>query len=62
MSSPVEVAYSLEAAPDVAADAPVVVLSNSLGATRAMWNAQAGELAQRFRSCATTRGATGHHR
>lgn len=49
MSSPVEVAYSLEAAPGVAADAPAVVLSNSLGSTRAMWNAQVAELAQRFR-------------
>ncbi|WP_110182063.1 3-oxoadipate enol-lactonase [Nocardioides solisilvae] len=31
------------------ADAPVVVLSNSLGSTWAMWDAQAGALAERFR-------------
>ncbi|MGY2003456.1 3-oxoadipate enol-lactonase [Blastococcus sp. SYSU DS1024] len=31
------------------ADAPVVVLSNSLGATRAMWDAQVPALAERFR-------------
>ncbi|SFL04495.1 3-oxoadipate enol-lactonase [Geodermatophilus ruber] len=30
-------------------DAPVVVLSNSLGATRAMWDAQVPALAERFR-------------
>jgi 3-oxoadipate enol-lactonase len=30
-------------------DSPVVVLSNSLGSTRAMWDPQAGALAQRFR-------------
>jgi 3-oxoadipate enol-lactonase len=30
-------------------DAPVVVLSNSLGATHAMWDAQAGPLAEHFR-------------
>jgi 3-oxoadipate enol-lactonase len=31
------------------ADAPVVVLSNSLGATHRMWDAQADSLAERFR-------------
>jgi 3-oxoadipate enol-lactonase len=31
------------------ADAPVVVLSNSLGATRAMWDPQVPALAERFR-------------
>jgi 3-oxoadipate enol-lactonase len=31
------------------ADAPALVLSNSIGATRAMWDAQAGALAERFR-------------
>jgi 3-oxoadipate enol-lactonase len=31
------------------ADAPVVVLSNSLGATHAMWDAQADALSERFR-------------
>jgi 3-oxoadipate enol-lactonase len=34
---------------DGAADAPVVVLSNSLGATRAMWDPQVPALAERFR-------------
>jgi 3-oxoadipate enol-lactonase len=34
---------------DGAADAPVVVLSNSLGATRAMWDPQVPALAQRYR-------------
>jgi 3-oxoadipate enol-lactonase len=41
----VEVAYSV----DGPADAPVVVLSNSLGATRAMWDPQVPALAERFR-------------
>ena len=31
------------------ADAPVVVLSNSLGSTHRMWDAQLAELEQRFR-------------
>ncbi len=31
------------------ADAPVVVLSNSLGSTMSMWDAQAADLAERFR-------------
>ncbi|MGY1771250.1 3-oxoadipate enol-lactonase [Blastococcus sp. SYSU D00813] len=41
----VEVAYT----EDGPADAPVVVLSNSLGATRAMWDPQVPALAERFR-------------
>jgi 3-oxoadipate enol-lactonase len=41
----VEVAYT----DDGPADAPVVVLSNSLGATRAMWDPQVPALAERFR-------------
>ncbi|RZU31962.1 alpha/beta fold hydrolase [Blastococcus saxobsidens] len=43
--SAVEVSYSV----DGPADAPVVVLSNSLGATRAMWDPQVPALAERFR-------------
>jgi 3-oxoadipate enol-lactonase len=41
----VELSYTV----DGAADAPVVVLSNSLGATRAMWAPQVPALAERFR-------------
>jgi 3-oxoadipate enol-lactonase len=41
----VDVAYTEEGP----ADAPVVVLSNSLGATRAMWDPQVPALAERFR-------------
>ena len=41
----VEVSYS----EDGPADAPVVVLSNSLGATRAMWDPQVPALAERYR-------------
>ena len=41
----VECSYSV----DGAADAPVVVLSNSLGATRGMWDPQVPALAERFR-------------
>jgi len=41
----VEVAYT----EDGSADAPAVVLSNSLGATRAMWDPQVPALAERFR-------------
>jgi 3-oxoadipate enol-lactonase len=41
----VEVAYT----DDGPKDAPVVVLSNSLGATRAMWDRQVPALAERFR-------------
>jgi 3-oxoadipate enol-lactonase len=41
----VEVSYTV----DGVADAPVVVLSNSLGATRAMWDPQVPALAERFR-------------
>ncbi|MGY1708702.1 3-oxoadipate enol-lactonase [Geodermatophilus sp. SYSU D00758] len=41
----VEVSYTEEGP----ADAPVVVLSNSLGATRGMWDPQVPALAERFR-------------
>ena len=34
---------------DGVADAPVVVLSNSLGATRGMWDPQVPALAERYR-------------
>jgi 3-oxoadipate enol-lactonase len=43
--SAVPVSYTV----DGAADAPVVVLSNSLGATRAMWDPQVPALAERYR-------------
>jgi 3-oxoadipate enol-lactonase len=43
--SAVEVSYTV----DGAADAPVVVLSNSLGATRGMWDPQVPALAERYR-------------
>lgn len=43
--SAVAVSYTV----DGAADAPVVVLSNSLGATRGMWDPQVPALAERFR-------------
>ena len=43
--SSVAVSYTV----DGAADAPVVVLSNSLGATRGMWDPQVPPLAERFR-------------
>jgi 3-oxoadipate enol-lactonase len=43
---------------DGAADAPVVVLSNSLGATRGMWDPQVPGLAERFR--VVTYDARGH--
>jgi 3-oxoadipate enol-lactonase len=43
--STVDVSYT----EDGPADAPVVVLSNSLGATRAMWDPQVPALAERFR-------------
>ncbi|SEL89457.1 3-oxoadipate enol-lactonase [Blastococcus sp. DSM 46786] len=41
----VPVSYTLAGPPE----APLVVLSNSLGATRAMWDAQVPALAERFR-------------
>ena len=41
----VEVSYT----EDGPADAPVVVLSNSLGATRGMWDPQVPALAERYR-------------
>ncbi len=43
--SSIEVAYT----EDGPADAPVVVLSNSLGATRGMWDPQVPALAERYR-------------
>jgi len=43
--SSVPVSYTV----DGAADAPVVVLSNSLGATRSMWDPQVPGLAERYR-------------
>ena len=43
--SAVAVSYTVHGAPD----APVVVLSNSLGATRAMWDPQVPALAERYR-------------
>jgi 3-oxoadipate enol-lactonase len=43
--SAVAVSYTV----DGAADAPVVVLSNSLGATRGMWDPQVPGLAERYR-------------
>jgi 3-oxoadipate enol-lactonase len=52
--SAVEVAYTV----DGAAHAPVVVLSNSLGATRGMWAPQVPVLAERFR--VVTYDARGH--
>ena len=41
----VAVSYGVDGPPD----APVVVLSNSLGATRAMWDPQVSALAERYR-------------
>src|SRR4051794_41945540 len=41
----IDVAYT----EDGPADAPVVLLSNSLGATRAMWDPQVPVLAERYR-------------
>ena len=52
--SAVAVSYTV----DGAADAPVVVLSNSLGATRGMWNPQVPALAERYR--VVTYDARGH--
>ena len=43
--STVEVSHTVDGPPD----APVVVLSNSLGATRAMWDPQVPALAERYR-------------
>jgi 3-oxoadipate enol-lactonase len=54
--SSVEVSYSVAGA----ADAPVVVLSTSLGATRAMWDPQVPALAERFR--VVTYDTRGHGR
>jgi 3-oxoadipate enol-lactonase len=49
----VAVSYTVDGPPD----APVVVLSNSLGATRAMWDPQVPALAERYRVIAyDTRG------
>jgi 3-oxoadipate enol-lactonase len=52
--SAVAVSYS----EDGPADAPVVLLSNSLGSTRSMWDAQVPALAERFR--VITYDARGH--
>ena len=52
--SAVAVSYTV----DGAADAPVVVLSNSLGATRGMWDPQVPALAERYR--VVTYDARGH--
>ncbi|MGY1605701.1 3-oxoadipate enol-lactonase [Geodermatophilus sp. SYSU D00700] len=52
--SAVEVSYTV----DGPADAPVVVLSNSLGATRGMWDPQVPALAERYR--VVTYDARGH--
>jgi 3-oxoadipate enol-lactonase len=52
--SAVAVSYS----EDGPADAPVVLLSNSLGSTRAMWDAQVPALAERYR--VITYDARGH--
>jgi 3-oxoadipate enol-lactonase len=41
--------YRLDGAPGAAADAPVVVFSNSLGSNLNMWDEQAHALAQKFR-------------
>jgi 3-oxoadipate enol-lactonase len=43
--SAIAVSYTVEGSPD----APVVVLSNSLGATRGMWDPQVPPLAERYR-------------
>ncbi len=45
MSTAVDVPYRIDGPPD----APVVVLSNSLGSTTAMWDPQVPALAERFR-------------
>jgi 3-oxoadipate enol-lactonase len=50
----IAVSYSV----DGAADAPVVVLSNSLGASRGMWDPQVPALAERYR--VVTYDARGH--
>jgi 3-oxoadipate enol-lactonase len=50
----VDVSYTVEGA----ADAPVVVLANSLGATRSMWDPQVPLLAERYR--VVTYDARGH--
>jgi 3-oxoadipate enol-lactonase len=42
-------AIEVDATVDGPADAPVVLLSNSLGATRAMWDPQVPALAERYR-------------
>jgi len=45
----VVVHHRTDAAPALAPDAPVVVLSNSLGSTLAMWDRQVAALAEHFR-------------
>ncbi|KRE42799.1 3-oxoadipate enol-lactonase [Knoellia sp. Soil729] len=42
----VEVAHRIDASDSLPADAPTVVLSNSLGATTSMWEAQVAELSR----------------
>jgi 3-oxoadipate enol-lactonase len=44
-----EVHHVVDASPDLPDDAPVVVLSNSLGTTLAMWEPQVPALAEHFR-------------
>jgi 3-oxoadipate enol-lactonase len=45
----VEVHHVVDASPELPADAPVVVLSGSLGTTHAMWDPQVPALAEHFR-------------
>lgn len=45
----VQVLHVVDASPDLPEDAPVVVLSNSLGTTHAMWEPQVPALAEHFR-------------
>ena len=46
---PVRVHHVVDAAPGLSDDAPVVVLSNSLGSTYEMWDRQVPELSRSFR-------------
>lgn len=47
-AKPVEVHHQVDRAPHLPADAPTVVLSNSLGSTLAMWDRQLAALSSRF--------------